>query len=165
MQISGLVSGLQDVLLAADGMGKDLGSLIGDSSLTGNALNGFLSIVKRFLTLITQGKSTKVTDENQKETGSRKEGNSEARDLENKSSSSGDYIPSLNLLNAAICSIRLGKYSISTEGDTGAENNRENMRRKMSPLINSLNESEESHLSLGVYPKKRKQYVGFLNPR
>ena len=164
MQTSGLVSGLQDVLLAADGMGKDLGSLIGDSSLTGNALNGFLSIVKRFLTLITLGKSTKVTDENQKETGSRKEGNSEARDLGKKSSSSGDYIPLLNLLNAAICSIRLGKYSISTE-DTAAENNRENMRRKRSPLINSLNESEESQLSLGVYPKKRKQYVGFLNPR
>ena len=114
--------------------------------------------------MITLEINTKVTDENQKETGSINEGNREIRDLENKSSNDGDYIPSLNLVKAAICSIRLGKYSISTE-DTIAENNRENMKRKTSILINSVNESEESHRSLGVYPSKRKQYAGFINPR
>ena len=161
---SGLMCGLHDVIVASEGMGKDLGSLIGDSSLTGNALNGFLTIVKRFLLVITLEISTKVTDENQKETGSMNEGNREIRDLENKSSNYGDYIPLLNLVKAAICSIRLGKYSISTE-DTIAENNRENMKRKTSILINSVNESEESHRSLGVYPSKRKQYAGFINQR
>ena len=145
------------------GMTKDPGSLIGDSSVTGNALSGFLSILKRFHARIIQREDTKVTDESLNCEESMKEGDNsdQMKDMERMNSSNEGYISSLNLLQMALISICLGKYSISNE-DKLSDNQIDGMKRKRSSFKIAFAESDESISSLGIYPMKRKQYLGIL---